>query len=102
MGKGAIQTDRVIEQLRINRQKLNEKCIQMVTVKTKIRGKEETNTYEHRCSNATDTGVCQSYAYPDKMWRIGNCLRADEPLRTPVVKQSTEKVRVGQQKQHKH
>lgn len=78
--------DKVIEDLRVNAQPIVEQC-------TKD---------EKTCSRANkETNCCTAYFSPKACWRIGNCLMADEFLKTITETKETGKVRVGQQKQKK-
>ena len=91
MGKNRVHSNKVIENLREERQLLDANCSKqdmendMITV----------------CSRA-DGSYCGVYAFPSAKWRNGDCPMADEFLRTKVeVEEPKGKVRVGQQKQKK-
>ena len=78
--------DKVIKELIADRQPLVEKC----------------RNDEGCCSRAdVDQQLCKVYAYPTAMWKNGDCLMADNNLRTETAPKATTKVRVGQQKQKK-
>lgn len=77
--------ERVVEELKTVRRPLHEKC----------------TSYPNKpCSKAED-GYCMAYAFPDIKWRLGDCPLADVHLRTSFEPKTTEKKRVGQQKQKK-
>jgi hypothetical protein len=79
----------VIEKLREEQEPIIEQCKKITDDKT------------HICSRS-DGEVCKVYAFPKAKWRTSDCPMADEVLRTMVVEEkTTEKVRVGQQKQKK-
>jgi hypothetical protein len=52
-----------------------------------------------RILKETDGQRCSAFAFPDAKWRLGNCSMATH-IKTDTGK-STDKVRVGQQKQKK-
>lgn len=90
MSKGPKHTDLIIESLKKDRQILSNKC---------IKGGDN-NT--HLCSRVDnrDSMYCSVYAYPEAMWKNGDCLMADDQLRT-TTKIETKRIRVGQQKSHR-
>lgn len=92
MAKGSIHTDKVVEELKVIRKPIIDKCKTTVTEK----GEEKL----HICSRS-DGEACNVYAFPTAKWRTGDCPMADAVLRTEELVEEVGKVRVGQQKQKK-
>lgn len=92
MAKGSRGLNKTIEELKVIRQPINEKCKRMIT--------EKDEEKLHICSRS-DGEMCNVYAFPSAKWRNGDCPMADAILRSVIEEEKIEKVRVGQQKQKK-
>jgi hypothetical protein len=94
MSKGPKHTDHVVESLRNSRQHISNKC---------MKGADpDKNTEAHLCSRIDGVMHCSVYAFPEAMWRNGDCLMADEQLRTDTAPRTKHgKIRVGQQKSYR-